>query len=76
MDAKNNLFCELKLEEDKGFFSKKKRNYLDEISGEVVKVSNKFVKKFLEAKPGKSPCPDKGDIEKNDLAQISGRWPY
>ena len=54
------MFCELKFEDDGGFFSKKKRNYADEIEGELVRVKEDFMKKIKN--PDDLKTPGKNDI--------------
>ena len=49
VDQKNNLYCEMKFVDDGGFFSKKKRNFIDELSGTIVRVKPGFITKFMKA---------------------------
>ena len=62
IDPDNQLYCEMKFVDDSGFFSKKKRAFADEISGDIVKVTHSFVTKFMAASDDKKPSPDKTEI--------------
>jgi hypothetical protein len=53
MDAKNRLFCSIDFEDESGLFSKKKWKFEDQIDGEIVRVSEGFVRNFFESKSGK-----------------------
>ena len=72
MDIKNNLFLELKFTSDEGFFSKKKWEFIDQIEGELLKVTPAFMQKFLQTR---DKTPAKNDIEERYWT-VGGRWPY
>lgn len=50
MDEKHGLFCEMKMEESGGYFSKKKRDFMDQISGEICKVDAGFLMNYMKSK--------------------------
>ena len=43
IDPKNHLFCEIKYQEDVGFFGKAKWKYIDQFEGDFLTVSEDFV---------------------------------
>ncbi len=65
LDAKNRLFCAINFEDESaGLFSKSKWKYSDQIDGEIVRVSEAFIRKFFEKKDGKDAIvPGKKEIE-------------
>ena len=67
IDKKNNYFCEMKFQDDGGFFNKKKRTYLDELTGDILKVRESFTAKFLSAPGNNKPSPGKSDIVESGL---------
>lgn len=50
MDSKNKLFCALNFEDDSGIFSKNKWQFCDQMDGEIVRITDDFVRKFFESK--------------------------
>lgn len=60
-DIKNNYFCEMKMESG-GFFGKKKRDFVDQIDGDIMRVKSEFMKKFIAAPNDKKPSPSQSDI--------------
>lgn len=45
-----------------GLFNRKKRQFNDQIDGEILKVKPEFIRKFLEASMQKKPSPSQSDI--------------
>lgn len=54
-DEMNQLFCQMKMEDDGGYFSKKKRDFKDQITGTILKVQPKFLKEYLSSKASPKP---------------------
>lgn len=63
VDARNRLFCAVNFEDESGMFSKNKWKWEDQVEGEIVRVSEAFIRSFFENKQGKEGiCPGKKDI--------------
>ncbi len=74
VDSKNRLFCAINFEDSSGMFSKSKWQFSDQIDGEIVRVTESFIRSFFESKDGKDAiCPGKKDIEQR-LGKLGGRW--
>ena len=73
LDMKNNLYGEIRFQDNGGFFGKKKLEYDDEVKGEVYKVKNSFFNNFINSDKRSGPT-NQQIIEKQ--CDISGRWPY
>ena len=64
VDSKNRLFCAINFEDPSGMFSKTKWEFNDQMDGEIVRVTDSFIRSFFESKDGKDAiCPGIKDIE-------------
>jgi hypothetical protein len=60
LDQGNCFFCEMKFES--GGFWGSKREFIDQIDGEVLKVRSEFVSKYMDAPVDKKPSPSSADV--------------
>lgn len=58
VDLKNGLYCEMKVENSGGLFSKKKSEFIDTLEGEICRVKPEFLSKFVS-----QPLSDKPSLK-------------
>lgn len=76
LDVKNRIFCCVNFEDPSGFFSSNKWTFNDQLEGEIVKVSQAYIRRFFESREGKEAAtPSEKEIEQR-LSKVSGRWLY
>lgn len=73
-DEENGYFCELSMENKGGMFSKK-RQFGDQIDGQILKVKHDYIRKLKQITDfTKIPQLSQSDIIEK-LGVVSGRWP-